>query len=70
MPYPVRPVDTTTDFEGTTSLQPTQPVMQLCLYLSPHFPMPDYWEALCNECAYSQGDLDLFLVAKNIASCF
>uniref|UniRef100_A0A0D9XMY8 Cyclin-dependent kinase E-1 n=1 Tax=Leersia perrieri TaxID=77586 RepID=A0A0D9XMY8_9ORYZ len=23
--YPVRPVDTTTDFEGTTSLQPTQP---------------------------------------------
>jgi cyclin-dependent kinase 8/11 len=22
--YPVRPVDTTTDFEGTTSLQPTQ----------------------------------------------
>lgn len=24
--YPTRPVDTTTDFEGTTSLQPTQPV--------------------------------------------
>jgi cyclin-dependent kinase 8/11 len=24
--YPVRPVDTTTDFEGTTSLQPNQPV--------------------------------------------
>ncbi|AQK66278.1 Cyclin-dependent kinase E-1 [Zea mays] len=23
--YPIRPVDTTTDFEGTTSLQPTQP---------------------------------------------
>lgn len=23
--YPVRPVDTSTDFEGTTSLQPTQP---------------------------------------------
>lgn len=24
--YPVRPVDTTTDFEGTASLQPSQPV--------------------------------------------
>lgn len=24
--YPTRPVDTTTDFEGTTSLQPSQPV--------------------------------------------
>jgi cyclin-dependent kinase 8/11 len=24
--YPIRPVDTTTDFEGTTSLQPNQPV--------------------------------------------
>ncbi|GFY93852.1 cyclin-dependent kinase E;1 [Actinidia rufa] len=24
--YPIRPVDTTTDFEGTTSLQPPQPV--------------------------------------------
>lgn len=24
--YPVRPVDTTTDFEGTAPLQPTQPV--------------------------------------------
>ena len=24
--YPTRPVDTTTDFEGTTSLQPPQPV--------------------------------------------
>jgi cyclin-dependent kinase 8/11 len=24
--YPVRPVDTTTEFEGTTSLQPNQPV--------------------------------------------
>ena len=24
--YPTRPVDTTTDFEGTTSRQPAQPV--------------------------------------------
>ncbi|TQE06117.1 hypothetical protein C1H46_008313 [Malus baccata] len=24
--YPTRPVDTTTDFEGTTSIQPSQPV--------------------------------------------
>lgn len=27
--YPTRPVDTTTDFEGTTSIQPSQPV---CLH--------------------------------------
>lgn len=26
MNYPTRPVDTTTDFEGTTSLQTSQPV--------------------------------------------
>lgn len=26
MNYPTRPVDTTTDFEGTTSLQTAQPV--------------------------------------------
>jgi hypothetical protein len=37
--YPVRPVDTTTDFEGTTSLQPTQAVTQL--FLSPCFPISD-----------------------------
>ena len=24
--YPTRPVDTTTDFEGTTNMQPSQPV--------------------------------------------
>lgn len=27
--YPTRPVDTTTDFEGTTSLQPSQPVSSM-----------------------------------------
>lgn len=27
--YPIRPVDTTTDFEGTASLQPSQPVWMI-----------------------------------------
>lgn len=31
--YPARPVDTTTDFEGTTSVQPSQQV--LCINM--HF---------------------------------
>ncbi|XP_065636750.1 cyclin-dependent kinase E-1-like [Quercus suber] len=32
--YPTRPVDRTTDFEGTTSLQPSQPVyMCICFCL-------------------------------------
>lgn len=30
--YPTRPVDTTTDFEGTTSLQPSQPVYSHMAY--------------------------------------
>ena len=31
--YPTRPVDTTTDFEGTTSLQPSQPVSPMVSYI-------------------------------------
>lgn len=33
MNYPTRPVDTSTDFEGTTSLQPSQPVY-MCMCVS------------------------------------
>ena len=46
MNYPIRPVDRTTDFEGTTSLQPSQPVYVctcFCLYVS----------ALDDVCSYS-----------------
>lgn len=32
--YPTRPVDTTTDFEGTTSIQPSQPVCFMVLQLN------------------------------------
>lgn len=35
--YPVRPVDTTTDFEGTASLQPSQPVRLCCFKFLDHY---------------------------------
>jgi hypothetical protein len=54
--YPVRPVDTTTDFEGTTSLQPTQPVTQL--FLSP---------CLLRNPTYSK--LQIFTCSLDVKSC-
>lgn len=33
--YPVRPVDTNTDFEGTATLQPSQPVITVS-FISSH----------------------------------